>query len=135
MAQSCFDAGKEIRNYEKLRIRSGTRESISDISLNTYSSVNSDADDEAPTDDDRQEVNETNYEPNKSSPTLKQCTSEKEKANENYEVPKTTMGKQKTSTRELIGQLDRISKEAELNVTTILQNKLMTQTSVWFDNG
>ena len=123
-AQSCFDAGKEIRNYEELRIRSGTRESTSDISQNTYSSVNSDADDEAPADDERQEVNETNYEPNTSSPTLQERTPENDKAADNYELLKTTIGKQKTSTRELIGQLDKISKEAELNVTTILQEQI-----------
>ena len=105
-AQSCFDAGKEIRNYEELRIRSITLESTSDISQNTYSSVNSDADDEAPADDERQEVKETNYEPNTSSPTLKRCNSENDKAIENYELLKTTTQKQKTSTRELIGQLD-----------------------------
>ena len=123
-AQSCFDAGKEIGKYEELRIRLGTRESTSDISQNTYSSVNSDADDEAPTNDELQEVNETNYEVNPSSPALKQCISENDKATGNHELPKTTMRKQKTSARELIGQLDKISKEAELNVTTILQEQI-----------
>ena len=101
-AQSCFDAGIETGKHEELRIRSGNRESTFDISQNTYSSVTSDADDEAPTNDERQEVNESNYEPNTSSPALKQCISENDKATENHELPKTKMGKQKTSTRELI---------------------------------
>ena len=91
---------------------------------NTYSSVNSDADDDAPTNDERQEVNETNYEPNTSSRAPKQCFSKNDKATENHELPKTTMGKQKTSARELIGQLDKISREAELNVNTILQEQI-----------
>ena len=123
-AQNCFEAGKKIGKYEELRVRSGTRESISDISQNTYSSVNSDADDEAPINDEFQEVNETNNELNTSSPTLEQCISENDKSIVNHELSKTTIGKQKTSARELIGQLDRISKEVELNVNTILLEQI-----------
>ena len=64
-----------------MRAGYGTRYSTSDLSENTYSSISSDADEEALKEDERQDVNETNYElitedfaePN-------QRTSEKDKA-------------------------------------------------------
>ena len=40
------------------------------------------------------------------------------------------MGKQETPARELIGQLDKFSKEAELNLTTILQEQINDQSQI-----
>ena len=136
-AQSCFDAGKEIG--KKRRAENQIWHTRKYFRYITKYSVNSDADDEAPTNDEFQEVNETNYELNTSSPALKQCISENEKAIENLELPKTTTGKQKTSARELIGQLDRISKEAELNVNTIfleqINDPVLSVVRQWIKTG
>ena len=98
-AQDCFEAGKEIEKYEELRIRSGTQDSTSDISQNSYNSLNSDADDEAeaPTQDEPPEVNEKNYDLNTvilSAPN--EGTPESDKIAENFQFSETIPTKQET---------------------------------------
>ena len=124
-AQSCLDAGRELGKFSELKIRSGTRDSTSDSSQNTYSSINSDADDEACTDNQSHEVNETNYELNTEDLTARNTgIPENAKAIEHLSLPTNSTEKHKTPARELVSQLDKISKEVDLDVTTILQEQI-----------
>ena len=50
--------------------------------------------------------------------------SEKVKTIEILDLSKTITGKHRTSARELVSQLDKLSKEVELKVTTIIQEQI-----------